>query len=229
MGRESAYDGPGILFYLALIVPGAVFISVRAQFRGFSDVDRSVGARILLAFVISAAFDAICVAAFGRLVVHRLNTGAYLTEPEVATLGWLFVGWLSLSPQSCRGSSMVAALCSVPSNGVTAKLRDSITDSCYESTPTAWDLVTTTTKAGGVRVRLGDGVWVGGRFPDNSYFSTYPEPRGRFIQEQYVMTEGGKFGEPVPSTGGVWIAVRDHYLSEWVYDTEGAGNDASQR
>lgn len=222
-------DGPGILFYLALIVPGVVFISVRAQFRGFRDVDRSVGARILLAFVVSAVFDAIYVAALGPLVVERLNTGANLTGPEVATLGWLFVVMAIVIPAVVSWVIYGGGPLLRPVHRVAAKLRASITDSRYESTPTAWDLVTTTTEAGWVRVRLSDGVWVGGRFGDNSYFSTYPEPRDLFIQEQYVMTEGGEFGEPVPSTGGVWIAVRDDYLVEWIYDTEEAGNDASQR
>lgn len=207
-----------MLFYLALIVPGVVFISVRAQFRGFRDVDRSVGARILLAFVVSAVFDAVYVASIGPLVATRVQSGAALTAGEVGTLGWLFVLLAIFVPALVSWIAYGGGPLLRPLHAIAGKLRTKITDSRYESTPTAWDLVTTTTEAGWVRVRLADGVWVGGRFGDSSYFSTYPEPRDLFIQEQFVMSEDGAFEEPLPLSGGVWVAVRDDYLVEWIHD-----------
>lgn len=211
-------DGLGVLFYLALIVPGVVFISVRAQLRGFRDVDRSVGARILLAFVVSAVFDAVYVASIGPRVVTRVQSGAELTAGEVRTLGWLFVLLAILIPALVSWITYGGGPLLRPLHEIAGKLRTKITDSRYESTPTAWDLVATTTEAGWVRVRLADGVWVGGRFGDSSYFSTYPEPRDLFIQEQYVMSEDGAFGDPLPLSGGVWVAVGDDYLVEWIHD-----------
>ena len=223
-------DGLGVLFYLALIVPGVVFISVRAQFRGFRDVDRSVGARILLAFVVSAVFDAVYVASIGPLVATRVQSGAELTAGEVGALGWLFVLLAILVPALVSWIAYGGGPLLRPLRAVAGKLRTKMTDSRYESTPTAWDLVTTTTEAGWVRVRLADGVWVGGRFGDSSYFSTYPEPRDLFIQEQFVMSEDGAFGEPLPLSGGVWVAVRDDYLVEWIHDPiEEKETDASER
>ncbi|WP_417512460.1 DUF6338 family protein [Microbacterium sp.] len=220
-------DGLGVLFYLALIVPGVVFISVRAQFRGFRDVDRSVGARILLAFVVSAVFDAVYVASIGPLVATR---GAELTAGEVGTLGWLFVLLAILVPALVSWIVYGGGPLLRPLHEIAGKLRRKITDSRYEGTPTAWDLVTTTTEAGWVRVRLADGVWVGGRFGNSSYFSTYPEPRDLFIQEQFVMSEDGDFGEPLPLSGGVWVAVRDDYLVEWIHDPmEEKETNVSQR
>lgn len=210
-------DGMGFLFYLALIVPGMIFISVRAKFRGFRDIDRSVSARILLAFVVSAVFDAVYVSLIGPPVVTRVLTGQGLTAAEVRVAGWGFVLLAIILPAVVSwvvygGGPPLRWL-----HEVAAKFRAKITDSRYESTPTAWDLVTTTTDADWVRVRLADGVWVGGRFGDNSYFSTYPEPRDLYIQEQYMMSRKGQFLKPVPSTGGVWVAVRDDYLVEWVH------------
>jgi hypothetical protein len=223
-------DGFGVLFYLALIVPGVVFISVRAQFRGFRDVDRSVGARILLAFVVSAVFDAVYVASIGPLVATRVHTGAALTAGEVGAVGWLFVLLAIAIPALVSWVVYGGGPFLRPLHKVAGKVRAKITDSRYESTPTAWDLVTTTTDAGWVRVRLTEGVWVGGRFGDSSYFSTYPEPRDLYIQEQYVMSEDGEFGDPLPLTGGVWVAVRDDYLVEWIHDpTDETEHDVSER
>ena len=78
----------------------------------------------------------------------------------------------------------------------------------------------TTTRAGWVRIRIADRVWVGGRFGETSYFSTYPEPRDIFIEEQYVMGDLGAFIEPVVRSAGVWVAVTDEYIVEWLYDAE---------
>ncbi|WP_311243995.1 DUF6338 family protein [Microbacterium sp. WCS2018Hpa-23] len=211
-------DGLGVLFYLALIVPGVIFISVRAQFRGFRDVDRSVGARILLAFVVSAVFDAVYVSLIGPLVAARMMTGNGLTAGDVGAAGWLFVLLAIVLPAITSWVVYGGGRLLRPLHEAASRFRAKITDSRYESTPTAWDLVTTTTDAGWVRVRLAEGVWVGGRFGDSSYFSTYPEPRDLYIQEQYVMSEDGEFGEPLHLSGGVWVAVRDDYLVEWVHD-----------
>lgn len=223
-------DAFGVLFYLALIVPGVVFISVRAQFRGFRDVDRSVGARILLAFVVSAVFDAVYVAAIGAPIATRVQRNEELSPGEVGALGWLFVLLALVIPAVISWIVYGGGPLLRPLHLAAARLRAKITDARYESTPTAWDLVTTTTEAGWVRVRLADGVWVGGRFGDNSYFSTYPEPRDLFIEEQYVMSETGEFGAPLPLSGGVWVAVRDDYLVEWTHDPtdEGKHNGSEQ-
>jgi hypothetical protein len=75
--------------------------------------------------------------------------------------------------------------------------------------------------AGWVRVRIAPGQWVGGRFADGSYFSTYPESRDLFIEDQYVVKEDGSFGERVPSSSGVWLSIRDDYVVEWLADEPG--------
>lgn len=213
-------DGPGILTYLALIVPGLIFIAIRAQLRGFRDVDRSVGARILLAFVVSAILDAIYLAFLGGPVLERLQTGRSISSGELTAAAWLFLLLGILIPVLMSWAIYGDAPILRPLHRGFARAGASLTDSRYESTPTAWDLVATSTDAGWVRVRLGDGVWVGGRFGNNSYFSTYPEPRDLFIEEQYAMTEDGGFQDPLPSSAGVWLAIKDDYQVEWLHDSE---------
>lgn len=210
----------GIISYLTLLVPGVIFISVRAQFRGFRDVDRSVGARLLLAFVVSVVFDAVYVALFGSWVVERLLAGHPITPEETSVLAWMFVALGLAVPALASWLIYGDAPLLRPIHKAARNLRAKLTDSRYESTPTAWDLAATTSDAGWVRIRLGDGVWVGGRFADNSYFSTYPEPRDIFVEEQYVMSGDGDFLEKVPSSAGVWVAIRDDYLVEWLHDAD---------
>jgi hypothetical protein len=213
-------DGFGIISYLALIVPGVVFILVRSQFRGFRDVDRTVGGRILLAFVVSVIFDAIYVAFLGPLAVQRLQSGAPITPNEVSAAAWLFIATGIVTPAIMSWVIYGDGKLLRPLHRVARKLRARLTDSRYEATPTAWDLAATTTAATWVRIRMSDEVWVGGRFGNNSYFSTYPEPRDIFIEEQYAMGKQGEFVSPVPSSAGVWVAVTDGYLVEWLHDAD---------
>jgi len=211
-------DGIGIISYLALIVPGVIFILIRSQLRGFRDVDRTVSGRILLAFVVSVIFDAIYVAILGPLAMKRLESGDAITPDEVSTVAWLFIAtgivFPAITSWVIHGDGKLLR----PLHQAARRLRVRLTDSRYEATPTAWDLAATTTEATWVRIRIDDGVWVGGRFGNDSYFSTYPEPRDIFIEEQYAMGKQGEFLAPVPSSAGVWVAVIDEYLVEWLHD-----------
>lgn len=166
--------GWGILSYLALIVPRIVFIMVRSQLRGFRDVDRTVGARLLLAFVVSIVFDAVYLASFGGVVLERLQTGTAPTPSEVALVGWLFIVPALIIQAVVSWAIYGAGKLIRPLREFAARIKGHLTDCRYESTPTAWDVAATTTAGTWVRVRLEDGG-VGGRFRDRSYFSTYPE------------------------------------------------------
>lgn len=213
-------DGFGILSYLALIVPGVIFILVRSQFRGFRDVDRTVGGRIFFAFVVSVIFDSIYTAVLGPYVLQRLQSEATITPGDVAGAAWLFIAMGIVIPAISSWVIYGDGKILRPLHRAARSLRARLTDSRYEGTPTAWDLATTTTDATWVRVRLDDETWVGGRFGNDSYFSTYPEPRDIFIEKQYVMSKRGEFEGPVPSGAGVWVAVTDAYLVEWLHDAE---------
>ncbi|WP_223627100.1 DUF6338 family protein [Microbacterium sp. EST19A] len=213
-------DGLGILSYLALIVPGVIFILVRSQLRGFRDVDRSVGSRILLAFIVSVIFDAVYIAVLGPPVIARLRSGEAIAPAEVSVAAWLFLLMGIVIPALLSYVVYGGGRALQPLHRLASRMRSHLTDSRYEATPTAWDLAATTTEAGWVRIRIADGVWIGGRFGDQSYFSTYPEPRDIFIETQYMMDQMGAFNDPVEGSAGVWVAVRDDYIVEWLYDAE---------
>lgn len=215
-------DAWAIGAYLSLLVPGIVFIAVRARLRGFVKVDTQVGARVLLAFVVSAIFAAVYAAIYGPYVLTRMSTAAPPTRPEV--LGWscAYLGLAIAVP------ALTAWLLYRPDGSAERAwnwLKNRNGGARFESIPTAWDLGATRTTAGWVRVRLAQSDWIGGRFEGRSYFSTYPEPRDLFIQEQWKLADDGAFLEPVEGAAGVWVRIQDEYIVEWVHGTPIGGEE----
>ena len=99
------------------------------------------------------------------------------------------------------------------------RLRPKLTASQEDAdTPTAWDYGTRKTRPGWVRIRLAEGVWVGGVWDDTCRYSTYPEARDIFIAREWSVDADGAFGEPVENSQGLWLAVKDEYVLEWVKD-----------
>jgi hypothetical protein len=203
-----------IAVYLALVVPGVVFVGVRVRMRGFVLSDVQIGSQLLLAFVVSVIFDAIYASAFGSAIVERVQQQQPPSDREISDWAFAYLGLAVGIP------AVVAALIYLPRGPVRRLLHWVRTKSPalrFESTPTAWDLVTTQTTANWVRVRVGADEWVGGRFADQSYFSTYPEPRDLFIEESWEMSPQGEFHAKVPNSAGLWIAIQDHCIVEWVH------------
>ncbi|WIB13304.1 DUF6338 family protein [Curtobacterium sp. MCPF17_052] len=207
-------DAWAIGAYLSLLVPGIVFIAVRARLRGFVKVDTQVGSRVLLAFVVSAIFAAVYAAIYGPYVLVRTSMAGTPTPVEV--LGWSFA-YLGLAIAVPALTAWLIYRSDGTAERVWNWLKDRNGGARFESIPTAWDLGATRTTAGWVRVRLAPGDWIGGRFEDQSYFSTYPEPRDLFIQEQWKLTDDGAFDEPVEGAAGMWVSIRDDYIVEWVH------------
>lgn len=88
----------------------------------------------------------------------------------------------------------------------------------YRAIPTAWDFAAPQRSGTFVRVRTPEGGWIGGWFGEGSFVSTYPEKRDIFIASQWTLSEHGAFQDVVPGSAGVWIAVGDGCLVEWIND-----------
>lgn len=205
-------DGLSLLWYALLVVPGAVFIGVRTLFQGVRDSDRSVSSKVFAAFLASVFFDLVYLALLSWLVPYRsarLYREIERALPEAALLALVLafvvpalVGWLLF------GVGWFAKVC--------GWLRSTFTNSRRRGTPTAWDLATFEAPGEFVRVRIGPGQWVGGLWSERGYFSSYPEPRDLYIEQQYHVDSEGGFGEPVDGSAGFWIHVKDEYIVEWV-------------
>jgi hypothetical protein len=163
-------DQFGIASYLALLVPGVVFTAVRAALRGFRDVDRSVGAKILQAFVVSVIFDSIYAAILGSMLAARIESGVRPAPEEVTAGAFLFIALGLVVPVLISWVIYGGAPFLEGFHNALGRFRRAITNSRYESTPTAWDLAATRTTAPWVRVRVSPDEYVGGVFAQNSYF-----------------------------------------------------------
>lgn len=203
--------------YLALVVPGVVFVAVRVRLRGWVKADTHVGSRLLLAFVVSVVFDSFYVALFGPYVAARLELREAPLPLEL--FGWA-LAYLGLGLGIPALSAWLIYLPTGTAQRLFTHLSDKTGTNQFHSVPTAWDLGATTTKANWIRVRLAPGDYIGGYFSTASYFSTYPEARDLFIEEQWTLSEEGKFLEQVPGAAGTWLAIRDEYIVEWVSGPE---------
>jgi len=86
----------------------------------------------------------------------------------------------------------------------------------YRNFPTAWDRAAPGLGGTFVRVRLADGKWIGGWYSSSSFVSTYPHSRDLYIQQQYNMSKNGRFKSAVEGSSGVWLAIGDADVVEWV-------------
>ena len=87
----------------------------------------------------------------------------------------------------------------------------------YVNVPTAWDRVAQSFAPGQfVRIRLEDGSWVGGWFADASFVSTFPQSRDIYIESEWAMNDDGSFGDPLPESSGIWLAITDARTVEWI-------------
>jgi hypothetical protein len=214
-----------LAFYLALLVPGVVFAAARVRLRGPRAPDRSVGSRILEAIVASAILDAIYALILSGQVAEAVeDVHAYLAANVAsAALAFLICGaaipylaaWLIYG--KVPWLAWIGRLGDRLRPGLTASQEDA-------DTPTAWDYGTRNTRPGWVRIRLAEGVWVGGVWDDACRYSTYPEARDIFIAQEWSVDAAGAFGEPVENSQGVWLAVKDEYVLEWVRDEKEAGH-----
>jgi hypothetical protein len=94
----------------------------------------------------------------------------------------------------------------------------------YDPTPRAWDYAFREIEPTYVRVLTTDGTWLGGWFGENSFVSSYPEPREMFIQTAHLMDADGSFGAEQVGTNGMYVRCDDIRAVEFV-DGRPAGDD----
>jgi hypothetical protein len=72
----------------------------------------------------------------------------------------------------------------------------------FSRTPRAWDFAAPARGARFVRIETASGKFFGGWFAANSFVSTYPEPVGIFVEEQWNVDTDGSFVDRVPGSDG---------------------------
>jgi hypothetical protein len=220
---------PQALIFIAMLVPGISFVTVRTWFVGWRSPDYGAGSRILEALYVSAIFV---------IVYTGLGLTAFGLASEstgMATLGsfenWLTDGWRS-TPAWWIGLVWVILLFGVP-GGVAALMSwsriatevDEEGNVKYkrrranrnQAVPRAWDMAAYGAETPRfVRVKTATGVYIGGWYDIEGYISTFPYERDIFIAHQWRMGKRGQFLEPIENSLGVWAPLNDDCHVEWI-------------
>ncbi|KGJ76953.1 hypothetical protein GY21_08500 [Cryobacterium roopkundense] len=220
---------PQVLIFIAMLVPGISFVTVRTWFVGWRSPDYGAGSRILESLYVSAIFVIIYVglglAIFG--LASELTGMVDLGSFE----NWVTNGWRN-TPAWWIGLVSVVLLVGVP-GGVAALMSwsriatevDADGNVTYkrrrvnrnQTVPRAWDMAAYGADTPRfVRVKTATGIYVGGWYDIEGYISTYPYERDMFIAHQWRMGKRGQFLEPIEDSLGVWVPINDDCHVEWI-------------
>ena len=224
-----------LLILVVFVMPGVVFQVVRARLAGESPQNQDTTNKILRALAASAALVSVYLILLGPGIVKAVGlTSAHRrwASDHPREAGALIALLLLLVPATAallvaRRWPLLAYLISlrarkVPANAPSEpgrparRLRflerlqaraEGKMGSRYDPTPTAWDWAVEHAVAfrGFVRVKTKDGEWQGGAFGNRSYFSTFPEPPGIFVEQAWQVDGQGAFFQEQSLTLGAWI------------------------
>ena len=204
-----------ILAVILLILPGFVFSTVLRVRQGPTPADGDFGQRVLTSIVVGAVLDAVYVLIGGHHITSVLTRHQSWTQHprELAILG---VALLLVVPAGLATLDDLRRTGKLDINLGRGKRVPLHYTGRYDPTPTAWDYAGPPRGATFVRVRQDSGNWTGGWFGEDSYLSTWPEPRDLFIESQWRMGDDGQFLEKVEGTRGVYVSCSGNVVVEWV-------------
>jgi hypothetical protein len=210
-----------VIVFLLLVLPGITFATARASFVGWRQQDTSASNRILEALFVGAIFDGFYLLLFGEYV-SDVVAGRRDPIGEFNFWDTLLAIVLLLGVPA-----LVGALRSLRFRPIRLKklgggtVRKLVSLNNYRPTPLAWDWVADRfLKRQFVRVRLPDGVFVGGWFAGHSYVSTFPQPHDMYVEVAWRLSPNGEFLDPVANSGGIWISVPEGSYVEWINEPE---------
>ncbi|MEV4948915.1 DUF6338 family protein [Streptomyces sp. NPDC053755] len=184
---------------LVLVLPGVFYQAVREHLRGAVASEQEPQNRLVRAIAAGALLDAVYAVVAGPWLVRVLTgegagpVAGVLRQPREAGLAALVlvvlvpagVAWAEAAWGRRRRRAR------------------------YEPTPTAWDALFRERGSCFVRVRLKNGLWVGGWLGTRSAVSAYPQQGDVYLQAQYRMGPDGTFLGRVPGTAGVYVRAAD--------------------
>jgi hypothetical protein len=211
--HDGAVDLPAttaqLLLALLFVVPGSVYQAARSRLRGPTPDDSNVSMRVLRALAVSAFLDAVYIAVLGPTLVRlfgaqqgKPSASGFADHPRQAGLLGLLL--LFVIPVSLAGLDYLRVR-----RGWGLRLS-------YDPTPRAWDFAFREIEPTYVRLLTTDGVWLGGWYGENSFVSSFPEPREVFIETAHLMEPDGSFGAEVPGSNGLYVRCDDIRAIEFV-------------
>lgn len=201
-----------LLLILLIFVPGIAYSAVRRRLHGPTPEDKDFSFRLANALFISIILDIAYIAAFGP---HLLALAASFhnvsdldqVRPHLRALSAWAILLLILVPTCLAIASQV-------------RLRRSWWPFTWIGTnvpiPSAWDFAAPRRGGCFVRIRTGDGYWVGGFIGQDAFASTYPEPKDIFIDVEWHLDGEGKFIRPVEDSYGIYVPLTGSERVAWV-------------
>lgn len=206
-----------LVVILLFVVPGFVHQIVRARLNGPAPEDLSQTFRVLRAIAISAVFGLVYILLTGDLLLEAAQGEGNLVEhPRLAAL--LALGGMFMIPSALAVATHAFSVSENMGEAWTRIRTWSLSN--YDPTPTAWDYAYRGMGRAFVRALTADGQWIGGYFGDDSFASSFPEPRELFLEQGFMMNEDGSFGYAVENTTGVYIRCDDIRVIEFLVPAE---------
>lgn len=199
-----------LVILLLFVLPGVVYQSARSRLRGPSPDDASALNRVLRALGVSATLLGLYAVTVGPHVLHLVaeaqESGGDVKDGTVREVAlWALVLLLAVPALLAL---LLFLLRKVP---WPRWLRVT-----YDPIPRAWDFAFTNVTPSYVRALTLDGRYTGGWYGEDSYVSSYPEPREIFLETAHHMNEDGTFGQEVAGSNGMYIRCDDVRLVELV-------------
>ncbi len=195
---------PSTVLQVALLVlfvlPGVTYQFLREYWRGPVPGERKLGERVLRAVAASVVLDALYLVALGPQLV-ALTRG-------IGQDGW---AGLAAGPRAAglAGLALFVVIPAAAAAAVTYWQRRRLSTVRYRGTPTAWDQMFRQRGSCFVRLRLRDGVWIGGWYGTRSYATSYPHPPELYLESAWLMRPDGSFHRRVEDSGGLFVRAED--------------------
>lgn len=242
---------PGTLLQVALfalfIAPGIMYASVRVAVVGHRAADLGAASRLLEALFVGIIFDALYALLFFPFVSGLASSPTMALaqvqwwQALVAVLLLLVLpgavavvvsGRLRRSepdPATVKGEAFFRRKAERASKrSERSRKRHWYLANGYRSTPLAWDFKALNMRKGQfVRVRTSSGLYYAGWYGERSFMSTYPRTRDIFIEHQWHVDTKGDIGKPIENAGGIWLAITDECVVEWISQAESSSERKS--
>ncbi|ALV34804.1 DUF6338 family protein [Streptomyces sp. CdTB01] len=192
---------PSTVLQLALLVivvlPGVTYQLLRERQKGPSPGERDLSERILRAIAASVALNSLYAVVLGPELAHLFKGEGDLNGllDHLRLTGLLLLVLVFVIPAGAAW-------------GVSCIERRALRGT-YIGTPTAWDHIFRDCPPSFIRVRLKDGVWVGGWYGGQSFATSYPHPPEIFLELEWKLDTNGNFLERVERTQGVHLRRDD--------------------
>lgn len=214
-------DGFQLVALLLFVLPGIVYQFVRTRLRGPVPDDASSLTRVLRALGMSVFLVSLYTLLAGPWLLQTLAdaqaAAAAGRVENVRQLGGAAVALLFGVPAAVALLDHVRRSWGRRGTGGRREKMKNIVQVFYDPTyPTAWEAAFDQRSLCFVRVLTKEGTWVGGWYGEQSWSTSYPEPKEIYLQAAYLMDADGTFGAITERSAGIYVRCEDARLVEFV-------------